>query len=210
MDTQELLTRAHEHLALGEFERALELAADLERAGLESAFEVRALALLATQRGAEAADLLEAAIDAHPGAFRLRMLYGSLCRDLGQTARARRAFALARAAPGADEGALRFQEAALFAADGELARALDWLDGSPPSGDAELAARIDAERARLLSALGQGTRALEVVDERLELVEGEELELSVMAELLTERARALHAAGCGREEAVESVLLAAA
>jgi tetratricopeptide (TPR) repeat protein len=214
MDAQELLTMAHEHLALGEFERVLELTADLERAGDEHGLEVRALALAASGRGGQAADLLEAAMGVHGGAnpasWRLLVLFGSLCRDLGQTERARRAFALARAAPDVDEAALRLQEALLFAADGELARALEWLDRAPPSGQAALAALIDAERARLLSALGQGARALEVVDERLELVEGDDPEIFVMAELLTERARALHAAGCEREEAVEAALLAAA
>jgi hypothetical protein len=209
MNAEELSTLAFEHLALGELETALAAAEELRRVDPEPAAEVRALALCAAGRGAEALASLEGALRDRPAAPRLLVLLAELRADLGLHAEAREALARARAA-GAEEALVRCREAALLAAAGEAERALAALAQVPETADRQLAARVDAERARLFTGLGRPAQALELLERRLDEAEALGLDRALLAELLTERARAIHAAGHGTEESARAALLALA
>ncbi len=206
--TEELLDRAHEHLALGEFELALDVAEELRALDRSAAHEVRALALASTGHVDEAAAGLEAAVSDAPDSWRLWMLLGNFACELGEPDRAHEAFERARTCSGAVQGVVAFDQAVLYEAQGELARAFDLLEGLGEQDDVDLATRLDALFARILTGMGMAERALELVDDRIEDSDGEGLEVVSLAELLTERARALGALGAEQADAVEALLLA--
>jgi tetratricopeptide (TPR) repeat protein len=209
MGAEELLTLACEHLALGELETAIAAAEELARVDPESAAEVRALALCAAGRAAEALAGLEALLRERPAAARLHVLLAGLCAELGMRDRALDALARARAA-GAEEALVGYHEARLLSAAAETERALAVLTRLPPPRERELGVRIDAERARLLTVVGRPAQALELLEQRLDEGEVRGMDRVLLVELLTERARAIHASGHGTEEAARAVLLALA
>ena len=204
----ELRERGHEHLALGEHGRALEVARALQAHDPAAGLELRALALAAGGRPAEAARALEEGLSRLPDAWRLELLLGNLRAAAGELAEAHRAYERAAAAPGAEPATVDYNRGLLLEAQGEWARAFALLEQTPEPAEAELGARLDALRARVLAAMGLADRAIDLIEERLEESEGIDLSLHCLAELLCERGRAIHAAGHDRERAVEALLVA--
>lgn len=153
---EKLADRGYELLAEEDFDKALDVAKEVQDLGFSAGFEIAALALAGQERLDQAVRVLEEGVATAPEAWLNWQLLGNYRSDLERYEEAEAAYESALACPDVDSSSVRLNQAILAHRRGDSPKALGLLvDVTDP----ELALRALAVRMRALEEVGEPSEA---------------------------------------------------
>jgi tetratricopeptide (TPR) repeat protein len=198
--TERLCDAGFTHLRNGDFEAALEVAAELEKIGYTAAFDIAAQAHAAAGDLDRAVTVLERGLALVPDAWPNWQLLGNYRSDLGLHDQAAEAYARALDCPDTWQAAIRLNQAILLSRMERHEEALGVLE---QADDPELDAELGDARLHALVRLGRSREAADLAQSILCDPELEGVDPALLARVIGNLARARWQLGAPIEEVRE-------
>jgi tetratricopeptide (TPR) repeat protein len=201
--TERLCDAGFTHLRNGDFDAALEVAAELEKIGYTAAFDIAAQAHAAGGDLEQAVRVLERGLELVPDAWPNWQLLGNYRSDLGQHEQAATAYARALECPDAWQASIRLNQAILLSRMERHEQALEVL---ARADDPELGSELADARVHALVRLGRAREAAELAQSVLCDPDLNGIDPALIARVIGNLARARRQLGSSEEEVRELAL----